>query len=162
MRSRNSYSEIIPIVRSHVSTNRGHLVTGNFVRLSPNACPPAHSLDQPGPALWTVLSSVGDYRPDVTKNLAKWVKRLLDAGADPNQKGYDGTTALHVAVMLKHAGVVKLLMKAGGDPSIEDDTGESPATCAEDDEGIARLLVRKGKLAKKPARQTGLKKRSAR
>src|SRR6266436_4678385 len=40
MRSQSTYSEIIPIVPSHVSTNCGHPVIGNFVRRSPNACPP--------------------------------------------------------------------------------------------------------------------------
>ena len=34
------YSEIIPIVASHVSTNSGHRDTGSFVRRSPNAWPP--------------------------------------------------------------------------------------------------------------------------
>ena len=37
---RSVYSEIIPIVPSHVSTNSGHRDTGSFVRRSPNACPP--------------------------------------------------------------------------------------------------------------------------
>ena len=35
-----TYFEVMPIVPSHVSTNRGHSVIGNFVRRSPNACPP--------------------------------------------------------------------------------------------------------------------------
>jgi len=35
-----TYFEVIPIVPSHVSTNRGHSVIGNFVRRSPNAWPP--------------------------------------------------------------------------------------------------------------------------
>jgi hypothetical protein len=34
------YFEVIPIVFSHVSTNWGHPVIGNFLRRSPNACPP--------------------------------------------------------------------------------------------------------------------------
>ncbi len=38
--AQSTYSEIIPIVPSHVSTNSGHPVIGNFVRRSPNACPP--------------------------------------------------------------------------------------------------------------------------
>ena len=32
-----NHSGVIPIVPSHVSTNRGHPVTGNFVHRSPNA-----------------------------------------------------------------------------------------------------------------------------
>src|SRR6266498_161251 len=35
------YGEIIPIVCSHVSTNRGHAVIGNVVRRSPNAWRPS-------------------------------------------------------------------------------------------------------------------------
>jgi len=34
------YSEIIPIVLNHFSTNAGHCVMGNFMGRSPNACPP--------------------------------------------------------------------------------------------------------------------------
>ena len=34
------YSEIMPIVFSHVSTSCGQFVIGRFVRRSPNACPP--------------------------------------------------------------------------------------------------------------------------
>ncbi len=34
-------SDVIPMVRSHVSTNSGHLVIGCSVRRSPNACPPS-------------------------------------------------------------------------------------------------------------------------
>src|ERR1035438_5985262 len=37
MRSQSIYSEMIPILPSHVSTNSGHLVTGSFVRRSPKA-----------------------------------------------------------------------------------------------------------------------------
>lgn len=38
--SRPSYSEIIPIVRSHLSTSWGHSVIGKFVGRNPNAWPP--------------------------------------------------------------------------------------------------------------------------
>src|SRR5215469_14787719 len=38
---RRTYSEIIPIVLSHFSTNAGHSVIGNFVVRSPKPCPPS-------------------------------------------------------------------------------------------------------------------------
>lgn len=38
--SRTSYSEVIPILFSHVSTNGGHPVIGIFVRRMPNPWPP--------------------------------------------------------------------------------------------------------------------------
>ena len=38
--ARQTKAAQIPIVPSHVSTNSGHRVTGNFVRRSPNAWPP--------------------------------------------------------------------------------------------------------------------------
>ncbi|KAJ8067271.1 hypothetical protein OCU04_004632 [Sclerotinia nivalis] len=44
------------------------------------------------------------------------VKRLLDAGAEPNIDGYNGLRPLHVAASNNHAGVVKLLLRAGVSP----------------------------------------------
>ena len=41
VRCLTTYSEIIPIVSSHVSTNWGHAVIGSGVGRSPNACPPS-------------------------------------------------------------------------------------------------------------------------
>ncbi len=38
--SRTNYSEVIPILFSHVSTNGGHPVIGIFVRRMPNPWPP--------------------------------------------------------------------------------------------------------------------------
>ncbi len=40
LRGHLRYSDVIPIVRSHASTDRGQSVTGNEVRRKPNACPP--------------------------------------------------------------------------------------------------------------------------
>lgn len=36
-----NYGEVIPIVRSHLSTNSDHLAVGSFVRRNPNACLPS-------------------------------------------------------------------------------------------------------------------------
>lgn len=44
-----------------------------------------------------------------------WLRR---AGADLNAVAADGTTALTEAIHLRHAGVVKALLKAGADPSV--------------------------------------------
>ncbi|MGI9297669.1 MAG: ankyrin repeat domain-containing protein [Gammaproteobacteria bacterium] len=45
------------------------------------------------------------------------VKRLLDAGADPNAANKNGLTALMLAVLREYAEVVKMLLSAGADPN---------------------------------------------
>ena len=44
--------------------------------------------------------------------------RLLDAGADPNQRGFNDWTALHTAVNERNADAVRLLLARGADPSL--------------------------------------------
>mmetsp|Transcript_56889 Transcript_56889/g.144262 ORF Transcript_56889/g.144262 Transcript_56889/m.144262 type:complete len:522 (+) Transcript_56889:102-1667(+) len=67
------------------------------------------------------------------------VKMLLDARADPNQQNkLRSSTPLHAAAMGrgpldKRLECAKLMVKAGGDPNIPDDSGELPADLCEDD-----------------------------
>jgi uncharacterized protein len=53
-------------------------------------------------------------RDDVVQVMA----RLLDAGADPNQRGLNDWTALHVAVHETNADAVQLLLARGADPAL--------------------------------------------
>jgi ankyrin repeat protein len=53
-------------------------------------------------------------RDDVVDVMA----RLLDAGADPNQRGLNDWTALHVAVVETNVGAVRLLLARGADPTL--------------------------------------------
>ena len=50
-----AYFEVIPIVFSHVSTNRGHCDIGNLVGRNPNACPPFMYtwISAGAPAFWS-------------------------------------------------------------------------------------------------------------
>lgn len=92
--------------------------------------PPDHSIDTPGPALWTMIQVASKYQPGLEKNLHAFVKVLLTAGADPNQRGPDGTTGLHQAVLRDDAGLVRLLLQRGADPSAADEAGNTPASVA--------------------------------
>jgi ankyrin repeat protein len=56
----------------------------------------------------------GAPRTDVTEIVAL----LLSFGADPNQRGINDYTALHMAASVNHAGVVRLLLEAGADPAL--------------------------------------------
>ncbi|HYJ05472.1 MAG TPA: ankyrin repeat domain-containing protein [Chthoniobacterales bacterium] len=57
-------------------------------------------------------------------------EELLKRGADPNIKaralGFPGYTPLHMAAMNGYTEKVKLLLQSGADPSIRNDTGETP------------------------------------
>jgi len=62
------------------------------------------------------------------------VNLLIALGSDPNSTGKLGDTALHVAVLRvgEKTDIIKALLKAGADPSIENNYGKSPARIAED------------------------------
>ncbi|HZI80584.1 MAG TPA: ankyrin repeat domain-containing protein [Vicinamibacterales bacterium] len=53
-------------------------------------------------------------RDDVVEVLT----RLLDAGADPNQRGLNDWTALHCAVVETNVDAVRLLLARGADPAL--------------------------------------------
>jgi hypothetical protein len=50
---------------------------------------------------------------------------LLHAGADPNAKNMDGTTALHRAVRSRCSAAVRVLLDNGADPSIRTKNGST-------------------------------------
>jgi ankyrin repeat protein len=53
-------------------------------------------------------------RPDVLEIL----RLLLEFGADPNQRGINDYTSLHMAVAERNADAVKVLLEAGADPDL--------------------------------------------
>jgi ankyrin repeat protein len=68
-------------------------------------------------------------RPDVPEIVAL----LLEFGVDPNQRGINDCTALHMAVGERNTEAVKLLMAAGADPQARTriDDHETPIELAE-------------------------------
>ena len=77
--------------------------------------------------------------------MADIVKLLLAFGADPNQRGINDYTALHMAVGERNLPVLQILLEAGADPRLRTriDDYETPREGAQkagfDD--IARLLA---------------------
>ncbi|MBS1816177.1 MAG: ankyrin repeat domain-containing protein [Acidobacteria bacterium] len=68
------------------------------------------------------------------------VTMLLDSGADPKARGFDGLTALHTA---KDAKVTEILLARGADVNAQDDKGRTPLMMAANPQ-IARILVMHG------------------
>lgn len=96
------------------------------------------SPDQADVYSWTpLMRAVNEDRPRI-------VRALLDKGrADVNRPGENGLTALHLAVLKKDPVVVRLLMAAGADPDITDDTGRTPVDFAKENNDLSMLdLIR--------------------
>lgn len=59
------------------------------------------------------------------------VQALLDAGADPQQPGMDGDTAVHFACMLEDPRFLQAMLAKGADPNVANaDTGAVPLRAA--------------------------------
>lgn len=60
---------------------------------------------------------------------------LIEAGADPNARGWDGGTTLHTAAQTNaEPAVVKVLLDAGADIAARDENGATPLHLATDEE----------------------------
>ena len=66
-------------------------------------------------------------------DVADIIKLLLTFGADPNQRGINDYTALHMAVGERNLAAVEILLEAGADPRLRTriDAFESPREIAE-------------------------------
>ena len=82
------------------------------------------------PLVWAAL------RGDVEAALI-----LLDAGADPNARTSDRSTALHSAAFLGRADVVRLLLDHGADVHVRQTAGATPLDSAQADLGYTRGLA---------------------
>jgi hypothetical protein len=76
------------------------------------------------------------------------LRLLLSHGADPNQRGINDYTALHMAVAVRHALAVQMLLDGGADPELPTriDECETPHAMAQSAglTDIAGMLARKG------------------
>lgn len=82
------------------------------------------------------------------------VKRLLDAGANPNLKNKEGNTPLHWAALMGQVEVVKLLLASGkADVNARNNVGRSPLDDAHDRQQseVFNLLVEHSALPGKKA-----------
>jgi ankyrin repeat protein len=77
------------------------------------------------------------HRPDVLEIL----DLLLDFGADPNQRGLNDWTALHMAVSERNLAALPLLLERGADPHLRTriDEYETPREMAEKD-GLSEFV----------------------
>ena len=83
------------------------------------------------PPLIAALSSGGPGRPP--KETIEILELLLAFGADPNQRGINDYTALHMAVAERNLRAVEVLLDAGADPALATriDDCETPRQMAE-------------------------------
>ena len=60
------------------------------------------------------------------KGYTEIAKKLIDAGADVNQRNSQGAPALTFATTFGHLEIAKMLLEKGADLSLRDSRGKSP------------------------------------
>ena len=105
--------------------------TGNIPLIfkhSWKAAPPLLSAAAPKVGIWVKwqYKNVQKNREADENRQSGLVRALLDAGADPNIRDADGTTALHYAIANENKGLIRLLLERGADmnlPATSDGNG---------------------------------------
>src|SRR5277367_1051611 len=95
--------------------------------------------------LHLAVAAGGDYResPEVSRRRIELVRKLLDAGAKVNQKGWEGWTPLHEAACNRNPEFAKLLLHHEAKLDALDEWGQSPLYLAVvlGTPQVARVLV---------------------
>eukprot|EP00899_Mesostigma_viride_P028291 jgi/Mesvir1/8647/Mv02591-RA.1 len=79
------------------------------------------------PAVWPSLrdgTTILQY--GVQRGHSDLVALLIEAGADPNQRGEDMSCPLHLSIPLDNKRMLRVLLDAGADPNLEDASGCLP------------------------------------
>jgi hypothetical protein len=110
---------------------------------------PNASTDDGFPALIAALTCTRTVEGRTRRNdVGEIVRLLLSFGADPNQRGINDFTPLHMAVSERNALAIQLLLDAGADPDMPTRIDEcaTPVEMAEAAglHDIAAMLARKG------------------
>ena len=61
---------------------------------------------------------------------------MIESGAEPNERGKDGWSVLHLAAHYSSAETVRALIEAGADPAARGPGGRLPADLAEENERV--------------------------
>jgi hypothetical protein len=110
---------------------------------------PNAPVDDGFPPIIAALSSAQE-APGATRrtDVDEIIRLLVAFGANPNERGINDYTPLHMAVAVRHASVVQLLLDAGADPELRTriDECETPLEMARAAglEEIAAMLARRG------------------
>ena len=90
------------------------------------------------------------------KDVDDVLRLLLSSGADPNQRGVNDYTPLHMAVAVRNPLAVQILLEGGADPELRTriDDCATPAEMAEAAglADIAAMLMRRGQLGRRRLR----------
>ncbi|NNE37957.1 MAG: hypothetical protein HKN08_06595, partial [Gammaproteobacteria bacterium] len=93
-----------------------------------------------GPGLTPLMVAAGVGRerkrtPDRSRNYLELVKILIDLGADVNQTGPGGRTAMHGAIYMLDKDIIRYLAEHGADVNVQDWYDQSPISMVSGDPG---------------------------
>jgi ankyrin repeat protein len=124
---------VAALIRQGVDVN-GEYVNGTTAihyaidgdnRTAPNACPIVKMLIDAGADVNAPGCSYNALHKAAIMGFADCATLLLDHGARIDARGYDGQTALGLAVEFNHPQLVKLLIDRGADVTVKNDEGHS-------------------------------------
>lgn len=83
------------------------------------------------PIHWA-LYKLSPSKTRLSENRIRMVQLLLNYGANPNIKDYEGNTALHLAVKYNYQNIIELLMENRANPNIKNNKRLKPVDLTED------------------------------
>jgi hypothetical protein len=66
---------------------------------------------------------------------------LADLNASVNLRDHDGSTPLHYAVMLEHLPILRTLLQYHADPTVADESGETPEEGVKGVKGVTKEIL---------------------
>ena len=124
----------------HVACEEGHFDSVACLVETLNADPNLGDSEGETPLNCCVLREYDPLGMKSKEDYTEAVKVLLRNGAEANQRNGRGETALHLAARNEFHKIVELLLQAGVDPLLEDNSGDKAIDLVSSEDGVTRQI----------------------